>query len=63
MQYKPGASLKVMKATPSKTKKAVAGRPHRPGLKSSEGRLRVGRNQFYSSAGSGMNELKPLNNF
>lgn len=32
VQCSRGASLKVMKAAPSKTR-AVAGRPHRPGLK------------------------------
>lgn len=49
-----------MKITPSKTKRAVVRRLHRPRLTDSKGMFRTSRSEFYSSAESGRNELKPF---
>uniref|UniRef100_A0A8C0PE91 Septin 10 n=1 Tax=Canis lupus familiaris TaxID=9615 RepID=A0A8C0PE91_CANLF len=50
-ENQPLSSLKIMKTTPSKTKRAIVGRLHQPRITGSKGRLRTGRNQFHSMLG------------
>lgn len=54
------SSLKIMKTTPSKTKRPIVGRLHKPRLRDSKGKFRTSRNHFHSNAESGVNKLKPF---